>query len=171
MNDFAMLYQRYFLDVYRFALSLSGNAAQAEDIASETFARVWLVPTELRLGTVKAYLLTIARHLFLKGLRREARQVELDDRLPDPAPSPAARAEHRAELAAVLQALQRLPEVDRAALLMRAEEGMSYEEIAAALGLSLTAVKVKIHRARLRLATSRTSYHEASDAHHPRSDH
>jgi RNA polymerase sigma-70 factor (ECF subfamily) len=80
MNDFAMLYQRYFLDVYRFALSLSGNAAQAEDIASETFARVWLVPTELRLGTVKAYLLTIARHLFLKGLRREARQVELDDR-------------------------------------------------------------------------------------------
>jgi RNA polymerase sigma-70 factor (ECF subfamily) len=97
--------------------------------------------------------------------------VELDVRLTDPAPSPAARAEHRAELAAVLQALQRLPEVDRAALLMRAEQGMSYDEIAAALGLSLTAVKVKIHRARLRLATSRTSDHEDSDAHHARSDH
>jgi RNA polymerase sigma-70 factor (ECF subfamily) len=47
--------------------------------------------------------------------------------------------------------MQELPEVDRAALLMRAQEGMSYEEIAHALDLSLAAVKVKIHRARQRL--------------------
>jgi RNA polymerase sigma-70 factor (ECF subfamily) len=157
MTDFATLYQRYSPDVYRFALSLSGNTAHAEDIASETFARAWLSPTELRQGTVKAYLLTIARHLFLKGLRRDARHVELDDRVPDSSPGPAATAENRAELAEVLRALQRLPEVDRAALLLRAEEGLSYEEIAVALGLSLAAVKVKIHRARLRLAQSRTS--------------
>jgi RNA polymerase sigma-70 factor (ECF subfamily) len=55
----------------------------------------------------------------------------------------------------VLAALQALPEIDRAAVLMRAEEGMSYEEIAAALGISLPAAKVKVHRARLKLAEAR----------------
>jgi RNA polymerase sigma-70 factor (ECF subfamily) len=45
-----------------------------------------------------------------------------------------------------------MPETDRAALLMRADEGLPYEEIAAALGLPVATVKVKVHRARLRLA-------------------
>jgi RNA polymerase sigma-70 factor, ECF subfamily len=57
----------------------------------------------------------------------------------------------------VLAGLQKLPEVDRAALLMRAFEEMPYEEIARALGLSLAAVKVKVHRARLALAGLRNT--------------
>ena len=48
--------------------------------------------------------------------------------------------------------LQRLPELDRAALLMSAFEGMPYAEIARALGISLAAVKMKIHRSRLTLS-------------------
>lgn len=47
--------------------------------------------------------------------------------------------------------LQKLPEQERAALLMYAEEEMSYQEIADTMGLTLPAVKVKIHRARLKL--------------------
>jgi RNA polymerase sigma-70 factor (ECF subfamily) len=47
--------------------------------------------------------------------------------------------------------LREFPEVDRAAVLMRAEEGMPYEEIAIALHLPVATVKVKVHRARLRL--------------------
>jgi RNA polymerase sigma-70 factor (ECF subfamily) len=58
----------------------------------------------------------------------------------------------------VLVALQTLPEIDRAAVLLRAEEGMSYEEVAAALGISPVAARVKVHRARLKLAEAlRTS--------------
>jgi RNA polymerase sigma-70 factor (ECF subfamily) len=57
------------------------------------------------------------------------------------------------QLRAVLTALQQLPEADRAALLMRAQDGMSHEEIAATLGLSVVAVRVRIHRARLALNT------------------
>ena len=52
----------------------------------------------------------------------------------------------------MLAALQTLPEIDRAAVLLRAEEGMSYEEVAAALGISPVAARVKVHRARLKLA-------------------
>jgi RNA polymerase sigma-70 factor (ECF subfamily) len=52
----------------------------------------------------------------------------------------------------VLAGLQELPEIDRAALLMRALDGMPYEEISRALGISLASAKVKIHRACLTLA-------------------
>jgi RNA polymerase sigma-70 factor (ECF subfamily) len=62
------------------------------------------------------------------------------------------QAEAKDELARVLRALQELPEADRAALLMRADEGLTYEEIATALELPVATVKVKVHRARLKLA-------------------
>jgi len=60
--------------------------------------------------------------------------------------------EAESELQAVIARLQELPEVDRAALIMRATSEMPYEEIARALGISLASVKVKIHRGRLKLA-------------------
>ena len=63
MTDFENLYQRYARDVYRFALYLCGNTAEAEDIASETFVRVWTIRDTLRAASVKAYLFTIARNL------------------------------------------------------------------------------------------------------------
>lgn len=155
MTDFERLYEAYARDVYRFALYLSGSHAQAEDIASETFVRVWTIRDTIRTASVKAYLFTIARNLHADGRRRDARHVELPERLLDSAPGPEAEAQSREELAAVLVALQELPEVDRAALLMRAQDGLAYEEIATALALSLPAAKVKVHRARLRLAEHR----------------
>lgn len=160
MTDFCQLYERYAPHVFRFALYLAGDHAKAEDITSETFVRVWTAPQSLRMETVKAYLFTIARNLYLQGLRRDSRHVELDRGLPDASPRPDARAAQREELQAILERIQRLPESDRAALLMRAQEGLPYEEIARALGLSLTAVKVKVHRARLALAQFRRTQEE-----------
>lgn len=155
MTDFEDLYQRYARDVYRFALYLSGNKALAEDIASETFVRVWTVRDTIRTESVKAYLFTIARNLHADGRRREARHVAIPEVLLDPSPGPEVEASDRQALEAVLLALQQIPEVDRAALLMRAQDGLSYEEIARSLGLSVSAAKVKVHRARLRLAELR----------------
>ena len=155
MTSFGDLYSRHAADVFRFALYLSGNHAEAEDITSETFVRAWTAPAPIRMATVKGYLFTIARNLFLQGRRKTSRQVELSDELKDPGAGPYVRAEQDSELALVLSALQRLPEVDRAALLMRAEDEMPYDEIARALGISLASVKVKIHRARLTLARVR----------------
>jgi RNA polymerase sigma factor (sigma-70 family) len=70
--------------------------------------------------------------------------------------------EHRDELRDTLAELQRLPEIDRAALLLRAEEGFTYEEIARILGRSLPTIKVKIHRARLKLIEWRKGVVRAS---------
>jgi len=51
----------------------------------------------------------------------------------------------------VFEALHALPETDRAALLMHAQDGLPYAAIASALGLSIAAVKVRVHRARIKL--------------------
>lgn len=155
MTDFSALYRRHAPDVFRFALYLSGDRGDAEDITSETFVRAWAAAEPIRAATVKGYLFTIARNLFLQGLRRKSRHVELHDVHPDPGPGPHAQVEWTDELQDVLAELQKLPEVDRSALLMRAVDEMPYEEIARALDLSLAAVKVKIHRARRALASWR----------------
>jgi RNA polymerase sigma-70 factor (ECF subfamily) len=149
MTDFSMLYQKYSADVFRFALYLSGNRGDAEDITSETFVRAWTGPEPIRAETVKGYLFTIARNLYLQGLRKSRRHVALDEAMPDAQAGPLVLAELKSELAAVLAQLQNLPEADRSAVLLRALEGLSYEEIARTLHLSLAAVKTKIHRARL----------------------
>jgi RNA polymerase sigma-70 factor (ECF subfamily) len=149
--DFHSVYDRHASDVYRFALYLSGDPCLAEEIAQETFVRAWVMPGEVSGGTVRAYLLTIARNLYRAEGRRAARQVVLDGAVADPKPGPEAVAGARLELAAVLTALQTLPEDDRAALLMHALDGLPHAAIAAALGLSVAAVKVRVHRARIKL--------------------
>ena len=117
MTDFSALYRKYAPDVFRFALYLSANRSQAEDITSETFVRAWTSPETIELATVKGYLFTIARNLFLHGLREKSRHTVLDQELPDPQASPYAQAEQKEEFRAMLAGLQELPEIDRAALL------------------------------------------------------
>jgi RNA polymerase sigma-70 factor, ECF subfamily len=157
MTDFSSLYRKYAPDVYRFALYLSNERGEAEDITSETFVRAWTSPEPIEMATVKGYLFTIARNLFLQGLRKKSRHVPLGDDLRDQQASPYARAEQNEKLNSVLAELQRLPEASRAALLMHAVDGMPYEEIARVLDISLAAVKVKIYRARLALAGIRNA--------------
>lgn len=161
MLDFVMLYSEHASDVHRFALFLCADPALAEDIASETFVRAWGARERVDLATVKGYLFTIARHLYLHELRRarprreEALAAEQLAHLATEEASPERAALARDELATVLAALQRMSEIDRAAILMRAESQLPYEEIAAALGITVAAAKVKVHRARLRLAEAR----------------
>ena len=157
MTDFSGLYQKYAPEVFRFALYLSGDKSEAEDITSETFVRVWTSSAAIEMKTVKGYLFTIARNLFLQSLRKSSRHVSLSSELPDLQPSPQMQTEQKAELRAILSRLQKLPEIDRAALLLRTLEELPYEEIARMLCISISSAKVKVHRARLLLASVRSS--------------
>ena len=154
-SDFGEIYARHAAAVYRFALHLSRDQSEAEDITSETFVRAIASRAEIRTETVRAYLFTIARRYYLEVHRRRARDVPLVDAIQDPAPGPSTQAEHSSDLEAVSLALQRLPKVDRTVLLMRAADQMTYEEIARALGISVTAARVRAHRARLALINTR----------------
>ena len=79
--DFHSIFERHAQDVYRFTLFLSGDPSLAEEITQETFVRAWVAPDETSGGTVKAYLLTIARNLFLAERKRAMRQMPMDHTL------------------------------------------------------------------------------------------
>lgn len=67
--NFSDIYGQYAKHVYRFALFLSGNSSLAEDLTSETFVNALCGPTNLKLGTVKAYLFAITRNLYRDSIR------------------------------------------------------------------------------------------------------
>ncbi len=150
--SFQNIYQRYAKDVYRFAFWLSGDSDEAKDITSETFIRLWTAKNDIVVETVKAYLFKIAKNLFLQKKRNQKQNIDLDVNIIDPTPRPDTITEVRSELQYVLKAMQKLPEVDRIALIMKTHDGLSYQEISRVLDISVSAIKVKIHRARLKLA-------------------
>ena len=148
---FHRLYKLYAKDVYHFAYWLTCNDAEAKDITSETFVRIWTTKTEPRVATVKAYLFTIARNLFLKSRNRKNRFSEIDEEFADSTTQPDKQAEINSQLTQVMKALHRLPDIDKTILIMKAEEEMSYRDIARTTGLSVAAVKVKVFRARIKI--------------------
>ncbi len=151
-TTFHGLYSRYSADVYRFAHWLTGNPDDAQDITSETFVRAWTAPEEPRMETVKAYLFAIARNLHRKHWRRQSRLEVLDESMPGQAVQPDEAAANQDEFRRTLEAVHVLPEIDRTVLLLRAEQELSYEDIGAVTGLSVAAAKVRVFRARAKLA-------------------
>jgi RNA polymerase sigma-70 factor (ECF subfamily) len=154
MLNFQGLYEAYAPEVYRFAFWLAGNSPEAEDITSETFVRAWVNSSTIRTETLKAYLFTIARNVFLEQQRKSKRQVALEDVHPDPAPGPDVVVENHLQLRRVHRVLQTFPEIDRAAFILRVQHELPYAEIARVLGLSLSSAKVKVHRVRKKLLTT-----------------
>ena len=151
MLNFKDLYESYAAEVYRFALWLAGDSSEAEDITSETFIRAWVNNSNIRTETLKAYLFTIARNIYLGHLRKRKHQVTLDRSFPDPAPVPEKVVESQLELLRIQRLLQTFPEVDRAAFVLRVQHELPYAEIARVLEISMAAAKVKVHRVRKKL--------------------
>jgi len=153
MDGFRELYERYYTDVHRFALFLTGDVARAEDLAADTFVRAWTARDRIRQETVRAYLLTVTRNLFRDHVRAARPHVALDERVADGAPMADVRVERAAALQQIRGRLRHVARGDRRALLLYVVREMSYSEIAAALGVSVAAVKSRIFRAREALAT------------------
>jgi RNA polymerase sigma-70 factor (ECF subfamily) len=151
---FQDLYKSYATDIYRLAYWLSGDRLEAEDITSDTFVRVWTHRDDIRAETLKAYLLMIARNVYLERQRKRKQEVRLEDVRIDPSPEPDRFIESKLTPQKVENVLETLPEIDHAALVLRAQQGLPYDEIARVLGLSFASAKVKVHRVRKKLITA-----------------
>ena len=151
MLRFEELYVAYSPDVFRFAAWLAGNPDDAADITSETFVRAWMNFEVIRTETLKAYLFTIARNIYLESLRKNQEHAALEETYADPRPGIEKMIEDQSDLDSVHRILQSFPETDRSAFVMRVQHDLSYAEIARVLQLSESAVKVKVHRVRKRL--------------------
>ena len=144
--------------LYRVALRLTGNAADAEDLVQETMLRAYRSWDTFTLGTnAKGWLLTILRNLFINEYRRKRRHpetVDLDTIEPF-AVFPEVQDEDpqgaffdRIVDDQVLRAIDQLPEAFRETLVLSDVEGMSYQEIAGILEIPVGTVKSRLFRAR-----------------------
>jgi RNA polymerase sigma-70 factor, ECF subfamily len=143
--------------IYRLAYRLTGNQHDAEDLTQEVFVRVFRSLSSYTPGTFEGWLHRITTNLFLDMVRRRQR-VRFDaladdaaERLPGREPAPDTQLHDRGFEADVQAALDSLPPEFRAAVVLCDIEGLSYEEIAATLGIKLGTVRSRIHRGRAQL--------------------
>jgi RNA polymerase sigma-70 factor (ECF subfamily) len=147
------LLERHLDRVVGLSYRLLGERAAAEDIAQDTFLRLWSRAErwrpEARLDT---WLYTVARNLCLDRLRKSGRQSDAPPPdVPDPAPSAERQLSDAQTARRVAQEIADLPERQRSAIALVHEEGLSNIDAAEVLGVSVDALESLLARARRRL--------------------
>lgn len=153
--------------VYRLAYHLTGNKHDAEDLTQDVFVRVFNSLSQYKPGTFEGWLHRITTNLFLDRMRRKTR-IRFDFMADDDAAVATSDSFDREERSGqpedafemanlgddIVEALADLPPEYRAAVVLSDIEGLSYEEIAATLGIKLGTVRSRLSRARARLRDS-----------------
>ncbi|HWH33460.1 MAG TPA: sigma-70 family RNA polymerase sigma factor [Egibacteraceae bacterium] len=145
---------------YRIALRICLNGADAEDVAQEAFVRVWRSLGRFRADSAfSTWLYRIVTNLALNTVtRRREQPAELAESQFPAELDPASRVQQRERLAALGAALASLTPEQRACWVLREVEGLSYEELAEVLELTLASVKGRLFRARAELAAALARY-------------
>lgn len=160
-SAFADLMTRYQSAVFNMAYRMLGDPTEAEDATQEVFVRAW---NQLRTFQIErrfsTWLLSIASHLCIDLLRRRKPSAPLDGvalYVPSDAPEPDELALQSEQRRMVQALLNTLPEKYRTVTVLRYYNDLSYDEIARATGLTESAVKTQLHRARRMLAEQLTA--------------
>jgi RNA polymerase sigma-70 factor (ECF subfamily) len=156
---FAEVYRTYEETVYNLALRMAGDPFDAADLTQEVFLRVFRHLAKFRGGSsLKTWVFRVALNHCRSRLGRRPAARSLDDaeepaarELADPGRSPEDLALARDAGRRVEAALARLPLVFREAVVLRDLEGLSYEEMAAVLGVRVGTVRSRLARGRERL--------------------
>ena len=141
-------------ELYRLALRITMNAADAEDVVQETMMKVWNRRDQWdQIESIEAFCLTICRNLSLDKVRRMDNQTQSLDAAYDPkdqgvASNPEEQAIQSDRVRLVRQMISQLPEKQRSCMQLRDMEGKSYKDIATILDITEEQVKVNIFRAR-----------------------
>lgn len=140
--------------LFRFALRITGNAHEAEDVVQEVMEKVWKSSAE-QSGAVQnweAWCMTLTRNRSLdKARSQNLRRTASIDGLPERSNgqiNQATSVEDRDLADQIKRMMQELPEKQRLVMHLRDIEELSYDEIAEVLSISLDQVKVNLHRAR-----------------------
>ncbi|MBR5657305.1 MAG: sigma-70 family RNA polymerase sigma factor [Prevotella sp.] len=144
--------------LYRLALRITLNSAEAEDIVQDTLIKVWNRREQWdSIESIEAYSLTVCRNLSLDRTRKMANLAQSIEEVgadrPDGAQNPFERAVQGDRIRLVRSIVDSLPEKQRSCVQLRDFEGKPYKEIAAILGITEEQVKVNIFRARQTIKT------------------
>ena len=135
----AVIFERYWSQIVRYAVSLLKSQDEAEDIAQETFERLWERRDAWRVeGKVQPLLLKIARNLCIDALRRRTTgdRAVLNADLPAAVPTPSMVCEEEELGTIVTRAVLALPEQRREVLILSRVHGLSRQEIAEIMDLA-----------------------------------
>lgn len=159
---FGELVSRYQESVVNVVYRMCGDPQLAEEAAQEAFLRAWQRLGDFRMeASFRSWICRIAVNLALDRLRREPLSISLDDLpLASPAAGPELAVERQERARLVQQAVLGLPPACRAALVLREYEGLSYQEIADALGVPIGTVMSRLSYARGQLRQALASYLE-----------
>lgn len=147
VEDYNRAVDEYADNLYRFILKNLKDIHLSQDIVQETFEKLWVRLESVTAAKVKAYLFTTAYHTMIDYIRKRSRFADMENNQYEQSQEGS-----YSDLAEILeQAVARLPEDQRAVLMLRDYEGYSYREIAEVTGLTETQVKVYIYRARVYL--------------------
>lgn len=155
---FASLVDRYQGPVYNLCYRMLGDSNEAEEAAQETFLRAYLgIKSYDRAKSFSTWLLSIAAHYCIDRLRRRKMTLVPFETLPyeeiaDPLPGPESLLNFHEQQQQVRALLDVLNPTDRAIVVMYYWQDMSNNEIAQALNLTVSAVKSRLHRARIEMA-------------------
>ena len=154
---FLELYERHRNPVFRFAYRLSGSVELAEDITHDCFLSLMRKPDNFIPGraSLRTYLFSAARNLWLKQLRKLGKESAIDDLEDDRffavSTEPLDYLLDQELSLKVQEAIASLSPVQREALILFEYEGLSLNEIASMVDTDVGAVKARLHRARERL--------------------
>lgn len=142
--------------VYQLAYGILHDRGLAEDVVQETMIKAWRSLGGFRGdSSVRTWVLRIAHHTAIDVLRRRRDAAVAPADLPETegarSDDPQARAAARAQVVALREALGTLDDTSRSVVLLREVEGLSYQQIADTLELSVPVVKTRLLRARRRL--------------------
>jgi RNA polymerase sigma-70 factor (ECF subfamily) len=158
---FETLFRRYTPRLVSFLARMVPERARAEELAQETFVRIYQARDRYEpKARFSTWLFGIASNLALNDLARAHRRREhpweesAATQVPTSEPPADESLVARSTAGRLEEALAQLPDRQQAALLLRVEEELSYEDIADALGVSKASVKSLIHRARERLLSA-----------------
>lgn len=145
---------RYQDQVYSLACYLLADASEAEDVAQESFIKLWQGLHSLDESWIGAWLMKVTRNACLDRLRARKTQVELDDSLlvMNESSEPANVYERSRQQESLMTAIHAMEEPWRSLLILRDIHEQSYESVGEILELSSSQVKVYLHRARNKLA-------------------
>ena len=150
---FVVLIQRYQRDVFRVVWRISHGHADSEDIAQETFLKLWANPAQVREAkALKGWLLRVASNMVMDRFRRKPTQdLEAAEHVADLSPGPGGWLEHSQVSRAIDEALALLPERQRMALALVHFEQLSNIAAAEIMELSVDALESLLARARRKL--------------------
>ena len=141
--------------LFRLALRITMNKAEAEDVVQDTLLRVWECRGQWeQIGSLEAFAIATCRNRALdvtKRAGRNARSLDESDGGQRSTANAQSELEAREEISLIRRLMDDLPELQRTIMLLRDIEGQSYQEIAQALSISETQVKVYLHRARTKI--------------------